>query len=245
MRLHRFYIEADIAVGDSIVVSPEQGADQWRKVFHMVSGDKLLVFNGFGSTFLCELQGYVDKSAKLAVLEETFPQSDVSQHRETWLCAAIVKKDTFEWIVEKATELGVSRIIPIVAERSEKKNLNMGRLQKIIIESAEQSGRVTLPKIDAPIDELLTFSEALLMLLSDANISPENIIAWDPQGDTFTPAVLQGKNKVISLVGPEGGWSPSELALLKEKGIATYSMGSQILRAETAVVAGLSLLTFL
>lgn len=241
MRLHRFYIEGEVAVGDTLVVSPEKGAEQWRRVFHMVTGDKLLIFNGFGGTFLCELKGYVDKSAELAVLEERYPQSDVSQHRETWLCAAIVKKDTFEWIVEKATELGVSRIIPVLADRSEKKNLNMERLQKIIIESAEQSGRSTLPKIDGPVDGLAQ----VLSLLGTSPENIQNIIAWDPQGIPFSPSVVAGKNKVISLVGPEGGWSPSELALLKEKGITTYSMGPQILRAETAAVAGLSLLTFL
>jgi 16S rRNA (uracil1498-N3)-methyltransferase len=240
MRLHRFYsptpIEPQI-VGSS---THYHASNQWRKVFRFKSGDRVILFDGSGFDFVCEISAYDDEGAMVKVLE--INKNNVIAIHETFLCAAIVKKDTFEWIAQKATELGVSHIIPIVAERSEKKDVNVERLNKIIIEAAEQSGRATLPTLHGPIglDEALgKFSNAS--------------IAWEPSAPLFYVDAKKSDNSknqlsekiIITYIGPEGGWSPAELSLFKEKGIATYSMGPQILRAETAVVAALSLIIFI
>ncbi|NDE68149.1 RsmE family RNA methyltransferase, partial [bacterium] len=130
------------------------GSDQWRKVFRFKAGDKVILFDGSGFDFLCEIQSYTantqgrgekssESCAEVKILEVM--NNVVVPVRETSLFCAVLKKDTFEWVVEKATEMGVSRIVPVLAERSEKKNLNIERLQKIIIEASEQSGRGTLP----------------------------------------------------------------------------------------------------
>src|SRR3954462_11405795 len=142
MRLHRFYTSEKIEPRSALTTARYTGSKQWRKVFRFVSGDKVILFDGSGYDFVCEIKDFEKDAAEVQVTEVR----EVSQiDRETWLFAAIVKKDTFEWIVEKATELGVSHIIPVIAERTEKKQLNIERLKKIMIEASEQSGRSTVP----------------------------------------------------------------------------------------------------
>lgn len=250
MRLHRFYTPEKVepqVVGSTALY---RGSNQWRKVFRFKSGDQVVLFDGSGFDFICEITGYDDESAQVKVLE-ILPNTVVPK-RETYLCAALVKKDTFEWIAQKATELGVSRIIPIVAERSEKKDINVERLNKIIIEAAEQSGRATLPELSEP----MKLSEVLAQF-GDRNKSGKSVkseksvrsIVWEPQAAAFDPQKISqdqlSEKTIVTYIGPEGGWSPTELVLFKEKGVAMFSMGPQILRAETAVVAALSIVTFL
>ena len=145
---------------------------------------------------------------------------------------SIVKKDTFEWIVEKATELGVSHIIPLISDRSEKKDINKGRLIKISIEAAEQSGRATTPVIH----EVMNMKKAL------TDFQKIKSIIWDPSAVKFSPAELADMQGIY--IGPEGGWTPAELALFQQRNILVRSLGPQILKAETAVIATLSRLVF-
>src|SRR5665213_2273877 len=131
--------------------------------------------------------------------------------REIWLASAVVKKDTFEWIAEKATELGVSHIVPIMAERSEKKSLNMERLEKIIIEASEQSGRGDVPKIH-PIVALPESFQYIRGQDKDGQM-----IAFHTEGD-FVQGLPLYKGPTAVFIGPEGGWSEREIeAFHKEK----------------------------
>lgn len=233
MRLHRFYSPEMIEPQAVGTVTRYAGADQWRKVFRFTTGDKVILFDGSGFDFLCEIEGYgADNSNSFAEVKVVEVLNNVvTPLRETSLFCAVLKKDTFEWVVEKATEMGVSRIVPVLAERSEKKNLNIERLRKIIIEASEQSGRATLPILG----DIISFEEAVDIA--------KNSVVMDPTGKVFTHDSVKEKS-VTLWIGPEGGWSPSELGTFKEKEkngeVAVFSMGSQILRAETAVVAGLA-----
>ena len=156
-----------------------------------------------------------------------------------WLIAALIKKDNFEWIIEKATELGVTGIIPVISERSEKKSLNMERGNKILVEASEQSGRVTLPQLKNP----QSLAE-VIQSVTQADEEKMNLISIDPEGKPWPKSGFgQFDSKPAGIfVGPEGGWSDRELEMFKEAGIAIYSIGSQVLRAETAAVAVSSLL---
>lgn len=240
MRLHRFYSPEMIEPQAVGTVTRYAGADQWRKVFRFTTGDKVILFDGSGFDFLCEIEGYgannSNSFAEVKVVEVL--NNVVAPLRETSLFCAVLKKDTFEWVVEKATEMGVSRIVPVLAERSEKKNLNIERLRKIIIEASEQSGRATLPELG----DIISFEEAVGIAEADAKKGTKSIV-MDPTGKIFTHDSVKEKS-VTLWIGPEGGWSPSELATFKEKEgkgeVAVFSMGSQILRAETAVIAGLA-----
>jgi 16S rRNA (uracil1498-N3)-methyltransferase len=250
MRLHRFYSDTRIEPQRVGATSLYRGVDQWRKVFRFTTGDNVILFDGSGFDFVCEIASYQRETAEVRVIEVR--ENHVVAKRETTLCAALVKKDTFEWIVQKATELGVSRIVPILAERSEKKNISMDRLQRIIIEAAEQSGRATLPEIIEPI----TLEDALAMKDDTKDIASKNIhaVVWEPTAPLFHSNSVTGdsrtvnqpfENSIVTYIGPEGGWSPAELELFTKKGVTMYSMGPQILRAETAAVAALTLVSFL
>jgi 16S rRNA (uracil1498-N3)-methyltransferase len=160
--------------------------------------------------------------------------ADVNQRKNIWLCVALIKKDNFEWVVQKATELGVSHIVPIICEHSEKRKLNMDRMKKIAIESSEQSGRGDIPVIHVTT----TISD-----LFESGVLPQEKIVFHPSGIPFG----QYKDSTSAgsfgaFIGPEGGFSDKEMALFKSYNIPIVSLGTQILRAETAAIAVSALL---
>jgi 16S rRNA (uracil1498-N3)-methyltransferase len=246
MRLHRFY-KNELIHNPQVGITTSFGdSEQMRKVFRLKTGDKVIVFDGSGFDFVCEILSYSSETGQdpvsLRIIE--IVKNNITSQRETILCAAIVKKDTFEWIAQKATEIGVSRIVPVIAERSEKKNLNMERLHKIVIEAAEQSGRATIPVVEEPAllsDVITQFSDASSSAPSADIVS----VVWDMNAKKFSPSDIQAAKKVITYIGPEGGWSPTELDLFATKNLLIISMGQQVLRAETAVVSALTLTTLI
>jgi len=158
------------------------------------------------------------------------------------LLLAVVKFDTFEWALEKATELGVNRIVPVAAARSEKGLLaaagkRAGRWKKILFESSQQSRRVRLPVIEA----VTTLKDALaapqsqlkLMLSEQPQATPLRKILRDRTADSVALAI-----------GPEGGWTNPEFSAAEQAGFEEASLGSLILRTETAVTAGLASLNY-
>lgn len=153
------------------------------------------------------------------------------------LCAALIKFDRFEWIVEKATELGVERILPVEAVRSEKglfkaSRKRSERWERIARESSQQSRRTTLPEIlpAARFEEALRMEGAVKLFLEEATAPP--LLRVLP--DRVEAAAL--------LVGPEGGWTDRERELAGGAGWSAVSLGPQVLRAETAAVAAIALI---
>jgi 16S rRNA (uracil1498-N3)-methyltransferase len=120
MRLHRFYISEKIGVKTEITVNSVELVNQIQRVFRLKKGDMVITFDGSGLDFECEIVGLEKEAVALKVIKSE-PSRFVPK-REVYLYQALVKKDNFEWIVEKATELGVTHIIPVMAERSEKKS---------------------------------------------------------------------------------------------------------------------------
>jgi 16S rRNA (uracil1498-N3)-methyltransferase len=177
------------------------------------------------------IESYENNSVLLSIIESA--QNKVLPVRETYLFVSIVKKDNFEWIAEKATELGVSHIIPIISERTEKKDINIDRIKKIIIEASEQSGRGTIPILSEVID----LNTAL------TNYGHIKSIVWDPLATKFSTQDIG--SSIGAYIGPEGGWSSKELELFKQHSLMIRSLGPQVLRSETAVIAVISRLVFL
>lgn len=229
MRLHRFYIQQKIGDETRVTLSDRGLIHQLKDVFRFVAGARVLLFDNSGFEYLAIVVSIQFNEVKLEILEK---HDKTSKAQEVWLFAALIKKDNFEWIIEKATELGVSGIVPITAERSEKKSLNLERGAKILMEASEQSGRVTLPQLEEP----QTLSE-VIQSVTHRDEGKMNFISIDPEGEPW-PAELnrETKKSVGVFVGPEGGWSDRELAMFKDANIPIYSIGSQVLRAETAAV---------
>lgn len=161
---------------------------------------------------------------------------------ETTLLLAVVKFDAFEWALEKATELGISRIVPLGAGRSEKGLLAAAvkraeRWQKILLEASQQSRRVQLPELEAvakPESAFSSYQEGVRVLLSEL------------AGASSFRSVLAGKasRSAVLAIGPEGGWTEAEFAAARQFGYQEASLGKLILRTETAVVAGLAAINF-
>ncbi len=245
MRLHRFLINEEIGEKQEIIISDADLIHQWRNVFRFTTGTQLVLFDNTGFEYL----GLIDRISHLGVKVRIISKEDKNNvsYPKVSLYAALIKKDNFEWIIEKATELGVSQIVPVVSDRSEKKGLNLGRAEKIIKEASEQSGRVKLPRLNKPtaLEELLESirmeDEEKIKKISKNSEEKIKFFALDPKGKKW-PSNGTFEKEIGVFVGPEGGWTERELQLFKLKKIPIYSLGSQILRAETAVVSSLALL---
>lgn len=234
MRLHRFYIPNKIGSQKEIVINSSELINQIKRVFRLKKGDSVVMFDGSGNDFECLIESFTDDSVVLNI-------GNVSQSRfmpidDLRLYVALVKKDTFEWIVEKATELGVAHIIPVMAERSEKKNLNNERLRKISIEASEQSGRGCVPIIEDIVD-----LETALSTDQGRTSAKSKKIAFHTEGVSYSHGRPSGTSIFI---GPEGGWSPREIQLFHENNVSVACLGKQILRTETAVISALSVIIF-
>ena len=224
MRIHRFYIENQIENKD-VGISDERLVHQWRHVFRYNVGSEVVLFNGSGFEYECVISFISNREAKLEVVSK---KPSIIPNTNITLYQSLIKKDNFEWIAEKATELGVTKIVPVVSERSEKKNINEERLKKILIEASEQCGRGDVPELGEIVD------------LEDAIQSAENIIIFDKGGD---PVENTFEVAASIFIGPEGGWSEKEINMFKERGAHICSLGPLTLRAETAAIVAMSKLT--
>ncbi len=231
MRLHRFFVKTPIS-GKSFDVSDKDLIHQWRTVFRYNVGSQVILFDGAGADYLCIITSLRNLGATVGVIEKIDDVPNVKVN--LWLCLAILKKDNFELALEKATELGVSHVIPVLCERSEKKNINQERLQKIAVEASEQSGRGTVPIIHAILE---------LPELLDSHILPKHKILLNLEG-VYVGDMLQNETgkDIAVFIGPEGGWSERELKKFEEHKIESVSLGTQVLRAETAAIAMSTLL---
>ncbi len=250
MRLHRFYFDELIGDRTELVIKSAELINQIRNVFRMNIGDKLVIFDGLGSDYEFTIDSFNGESiistessgsthgSMLILKLATQMRSAFIPARKIFLFAAIVKKDNFEWIVEKATELGVTDIIPVMAERSEKKSLNESRLKKIAVEASEQSGRGDVPKIW----EIMKLEEAVGFA---RGLTSAKTIVFHTEGEVLSRSDLGIPRSDLGVfIGPEGGWSPRELEMFHKDNLLIRSLGPQVLRAETAVIATLSQVVF-
>ena len=226
MRLHRFFVSKKIE-RETLFIEDEALVHQWRNVFRLGVGDRVILFDGSGDEFILEIKKITKDKAELNILEK---RKGIISEKEISLFVGIPKKDKFEWIVEKATELGVSHITPMITERSEKKDINNVRINKIIIEASEQSGRATLP--------ILHEVDTLEKALSGIKIP---LIVCDGSGEKSTEKIFSKDNKLSIFIGPEGGFTEKELLIFKNNNAKIISLGDQTLRTETAAVSALSL----
>jgi 16S rRNA (uracil1498-N3)-methyltransferase len=223
MRLHRFFIEEQLRNKKEISIFDDEIIHQWKDVFRLRAGDKVILLDNTGFEYLCEVAMLAKGKADVKVIDRS--AVSYSPAKNIWLYAAIIKKDNYEWILEKGTEVGVSHFVPVVSDRSEKKNINMERALKIVKEASEQSCRGTMPQVDEPV----SLKEAI-------NNTPVPLIAFHMIGEKFVADFHNSKQDIGILIGPEGGWSDNELAFFTEKNIPIYSVGGLVLRAETAAI---------
>jgi 16S rRNA (uracil1498-N3)-methyltransferase len=192
-------------------------------------GDLIIFFDGSGNDYVSEIVSMTDVKLEFKVTETIAVKQKTP--RKLALAVSLIKKDNFEWVIQKGTELGVAEFIPLLSERSEKKGFNMERAEKIMTEAAEQSGRSELPKISNPL-ELDIFLET----------EKRGMIAFHTDGANFSDEDISATSEVVALVGPEGGWSEKEIKMFKNKKAAIVQLNTPVLRAETAAIVASTLL---
>lgn len=229
MRLHRFFVKEEIGKREVVQIKEAALMHQWRDVFRYTTGAQVILFDGRGSEYRGMIEKINPDFAEVRVLEvkKEEKQQEIKES-EIWIAASMIKNDNFDWILQKVTEIGVNGILPVIAERSIKKNLNMERSHRIIQEAAEQSGRLDIPNIEEPknlIETLESFEGKVIVCQAGKNSKP------------FSKKMLASKGLTLLVIGPEGGWSPKELDFFAKKKYSQVSVGKNVLRAETAAIA--------
>ncbi len=252
MRLHRFYIEQKIDGEAEIILTDPELLNQLGKVFRFKSGDRIIIFDGTGFEYEAEI---ILISKKEVILKPGQGQSlsdgrkglSLSE-RNVSLYLSLIKKNNFEWASEKCTEIGVTEIHPIISERSEKKDLNLERVNKIVKEASEQSGRMTLPQVfpikplDLAVSQAVAEGKECVAFHTDSTVTEHNRLFNRPRRQNGTPSSSDegdSSKPSATFVGPEGGFTENEIELFKKNNFKILSLGPNILRAETAAIVAI------
>ena len=252
MRLNRFYIERlNLRVGSSVKLN-DSDVKHIRKVLRMQKGDNIIIFNG-EKEFLAVLK-VVSNEAVMAELTELLKNEDFSMEDrvEITLFQSLLRAGKYDFIIEKATELGVDNIVPLEAEFSQSKKIDaerkLERWKKVVIAAAQQSERVSVPEIIPPITfkdlaELKSNFDKLYL----CTISREKIVSSLNAKDIHELSGIDKKEikKVGFIIGPEGGFSPSEHEFASKLGIEFIKWNNMVLRSETAAISILAVFQFI
>jgi 16S rRNA (uracil1498-N3)-methyltransferase len=231
-RSQRLFVTADLAA-DASVACDEQQAHYLRSVLRADDGTQLHVFNGRDGEWAATLRHRGKREASLSVERQTRAQAHGPDIQYVF---APLKRSRLDYMVQKATELGVARLSPVLTRRTIAERVNTERMQANAIEAAEQCGVLHVPAIDPPVD----FAKLL------AGWPPaRRLILCDEAATVGSPlAVLRALpvGPLAVLIGPEGGFAPEERdALLAKPFVSAISLGPRVMRADTAAVAALAL----
>jgi 16S rRNA (uracil1498-N3)-methyltransferase len=236
MRIPRIHIDQDLHLGIEVLL-PEQAGEHVARVLRLERGHPLILFNGDGR----EYDAMLAQLAKRAVTAEVLAVREVDRESPLPLTLAqgVARGEKMDWILQKATELGVARIVPLITERTEVKldeeraERRVAHWRSVVAGACEQSGRTRLPQIEMPIR-----LDRWLGSLDDAGLR----LALLPEGEVGVRDLHGLAHGAMLCVGPEGGFSDNDIALLKHAGFAGLRLGPRILRTETAGIAALAAL---
>lgn len=244
----RLYVPLPLIAGDHLDL-PEDAAHHWVRVLRARAGERVQVFDGQGHEAEAELVEVTKRGAQVLIHRVSRPL--VEPILQTHLGQVMSRGERMDYALQKATELGVSEITPLVSERCElrlrgddRADKKLSHWQRIIISACEQSGRTRLPILHAP----MTLADWQASVLADqrwvlAPVTPTAVTSADSQ-----PVALAGDNKprtIAILVGPEGGLTEAEITAAQRLGFKPWQLGPRILRTETAPIAALTLLQWL
>lgn len=237
MRQTRLYLEGEYDSGSELEIDAER-THYLSRVLRLRVGDTIVVFNGKGAQFSASITALQRSRAVLAVHDAlaAATESGFKLH----LAQGISRAERMDFVVQKATELGVKRITPLLtehgvvklaAERAEKRRQHW---RKVATSACEQSGRVRLPLVDAPV--------RLDTWLADKTQQADIDILLKPGATESLAGIDVPATKVCLLIGPEGGFSNAEYEMLEAAGFRAVSFGPRVLRTETAAIAALAVL---
>jgi len=226
--LPRLFVDTPLSSGQVLTIDGGQ-AHYLTGVMRLRAGDRIILFDDRTGEWQAEIENAGKRSVAVRLTAQTRPRENVP---DLWLLAAPIKKGRIDWVAEKASELGVARWQPVITHRTIVDRLNIDRLRAHMIEAAEQCERTALPILDAPVK--------LDAILRDWPNDRALIFADEEGGLPMIESVPPAPAAI--LIGPEGGFTPEERALIRAIPQAVgVSLGPRILRADTAMVAAVSL----
>jgi 16S rRNA (uracil1498-N3)-methyltransferase len=237
MRIPRIYVDQLIEL-NGVCQLNESASHYVSKVLRMSLGRELIVFNGQGGEYLAEISKLDKKSVEISI--KTFSSENRESDLSIELAIGISRGERMDWVLQKATELGVTSITPLLTERTEVKvsgdrqDKKMQHWQQIIISSCEQCQRNVLPRINEP------------QLINNwlGSVSADKKFVLHHRHDQPLQS-LQKPQSICLLIGPEGGLSDSEIQLAEKNGFQSLRLGPRVLRTETAPIAAISLVQYL
>lgn len=225
--LPRLFVRAPLSEGAQVELDAGQ-VNYLRNVLRLKDGSQLLTFDGASGEWLARLSETGKKRISLTVERHT---REAEKIPDVWLAFAPIKRAQTDWLVEKATELGAARLVPVITQRTVAERVKLERLQSIAIEAAEQCGRTRVPNISEPLPlpHFLQHREsARTLYFADEG-------GGEPAANAFEPGIA------VILIGPEGGFTDQERGLIRAApNTVAICLGPRILRAETAALAALT-----
>ena len=237
---HRFFLSRDAFSGNQVLLKGQDG-HQLRRVLRLKVGDLIEVLDGMGHNFLVALEKVEEEEIEGRIIEVRKDPEECSL--AITLAQVLPRFTKMDLIVQKATELGVARIVPLVGDRTPfpkgAQAPRVERWQRIAKEAAEQCRRITIPELE-PIQNLLSFLDRL-------DVAGKRILFWERETGGRLRKILKvspAPSDYVLLVGPEGGFSDREAEKAVEKGYESVSLGARILRTESVALVALSLLQY-
>lgn len=226
----RLMVEGPLVSGASFAL-PAAQSHYLAQVMRRQPGDIIRVFDGVSGEWAARVAHVGKKVVELQIEAPTAPQE---QFADLWLCAAPLKRGRIDWLAEKACELGVARLVPVLTARTVVERLNLDRLRAHMLEAAEQCGRTAVPMVVEPIK--------LAALLRDWPSARSLIFADEKGGTPMASAIFGHTGPAAILIGPEGGFTADEAAAVRAvKGAIAVSLGPRILRADTAAAVAVGI----
>lgn len=197
-------------------------------------GDRIILFNGDGYDYNATVESLDQKCVRVDIGDKE--ENNRECETDVTLYLAVIAKDKFALAAQKATELGVKRIVPVITERSQRIfEVNVERIRKVCISACEQCGRAIIPCVEE--------AKTLQIALSDIAMYDKFVFAYENEGEKrLRDAGLARGNRIGLFIGAEGGITKNESELLIGGGAIPFTLGRRILRAETAVISALSLI---
>ncbi len=208
---------------------PEEESGHCVRVLRLKEGDSLHITDGRGTLYRAVVEEAHHKHCTIRIVEE-HPEWEKRPYSLTIAVAPTKNIDRIEWFVEKATECGIDRIVPILCDHSERKVVKTERLEKIAASAMKQSLKAYMPKVEplTPIKDVLSEPFEGVKLIAHCEEDMERIFMGD--------VIHKGENVVV-LIGPEGDFSPKEIEAARKAGFVEISLGNSRLRTETAALA--------
>ena len=235
---HRFYALKS-QISDSQITLDGDEAHHLSRVLRLGEGDHVFVFDGEGREWECDITSVGKRETGLAILRQLADEVESPLHLT--LAQALIKGDKFDWVVQKATELGVTRIVPLLTDHSdvkigkaraeERAEARLLRWRRISMEALKQSGRRRLVEIVEPI----RFTD-----FCESNVSVNNLI-FSERGGRRLQEITTSPTQVSVSIASEGGWSDRELQTAEANNFIAVHLGARILRTETAAIAAVTL----